>query len=1045
MKPLNLSRWAVENPSIVLFLMILIAVAGVYSYLVLGRAEDPSFTIKTMVVAAQWPGATAEEMELQVADKIEKKLQDLPLLERLDTRCMPGRMTISVNLYDYASANQIAESWYQVRKKINDIRNQLPSDLAGPFFDDEYGDVFSAIYALSGDGLQPRELKKLGEEARRRLLMVKGVDKVRLIGEQPEKVYVEFSHAKIATLGISPRNLFDSLAKQNAVNASGSIDTSADRVLMRVTGAIDGAEQIRSVPVEGGGRLVRLGDFADVHRGYEDPKTMTFRCNGKPALGVAISMSKGTNILNLGTDLSRVMSEFEKDLPLGVELTQVAFQPHVVEESVSEFLRAFFEALAIVLAVSFLSLGFRTGIVVALSVPLVLAICFVTMNIMGMNFDRITLGALIIALGLLVDDAIIAVEMMIVKMEEGMDRAKAATFAWDSTAFPMLTGTLITAAGFLPVGFARSSAGEYAGNIFWVVVIALISSWFVAVVFTPLLGYSILRIKPGAHGGSDSQHGHYHGPVYRLLRAIITFSVHYPWVILIVTSGLLAGGIWGFGKVEQQFFPQAARPELLVELRLPGNSSFQATEDAVRRLEKELLGDPNVAYFTAYTGAGPARFFLALDPDLPETGFAKFVVMTKGSEARERLRERLLGLFVEGVRFPEVRARVNRLDFGPPVGFPVQFRVVGPDPEQSLLIASRIREALRSHHAIIEPHFDWEGNNRVVRLEVDQDRARLLGLNPTEISNTLQTLLSGVLVSQLREGIETVDVVARAVPGERLSLDSIPDLNLINQSGRNIPLSQVARIRFDFESSMIRRRNREALVTVRADVLDGHQPPDVTYALLPKIREIREQLPPGYRIETGGSVEESEKANESLFGVFPTMILSMLVLLVFQLKSIAKTLLVVGIAPLAIIGVTVGLLMFHAPFGFVALLGVISLAGMDMRNSVILMDQIRADREAGMSEWEAVVESSVRRSRPVVLTAATAILAMIPLSHSVFWGPMAIAIMGGLSLATFLTLVNLPALYVVAFRVKPPVAQKPAGTPMPLLVPAGSAAVSSQV
>lgn len=1017
MKSFNLSQWAVANPSVVLFLMILMGAAGAWAYLVLGRAEDPSFTIKTMVVSAQWPGATAEEMELQVADKIEKKLQDLTQLDRLDTRCMQGSMTIMINLLENSSPFQVAESWYQVRKKIADIKSTLPSDLIGPFFDDEYGDVFSAIYSLTGDGLEPRELKRLAEEGRRRLLLVKGVDKVKLVGEQPEKVFVEFSHVKIATLGISPRNIFDSLAKQNAINASGKIDTPTDRVFMRVTGAFDAAQQIRSVPVEGGGRLIRLGDFAKVFRGYEDPKSMTLRYNGKPAIGIAVSMSKGTNVLNLGKALNQVMEEFKSDLPLGVELNTVAFQPHVVEESVTEFLRSFFEALAIVLVVSFLSLGFRTGIVVALSVPLVLAICFVIMNAMGMNFDRITLGALIIALGLLVDDAIIAVEMMIVKMEEGLDRTRAATFAWESTAFPMLTGTLITAAGFLPVGFAKSSAGEYAGNIFWVVMIALIASWFVAVIFTPYLGFKLL---PKNLGHKGSGHDHYNGPIYRLFRSLITFSVRFPFVVVGFTVVLLIAGIFGFTQVQQQFFPQASRPELLMDLRLPGGSSFEASKGAVKRMEKILADDKDVEFFTAYTGAGSTRFYLALNPDLPETSFAKFVIMTKGTESRERLRNKLLDIFASEVQFPDVRGRVSRLDFGPPVGFPVQFRVVGPDLEKSREIAEKIRDVIRNHPAIIDSQLDWEGKARVVRLDVDQDRARLLGLNPTEISNTLQTLLSGVTVSQLREGIETIDVVARAEANERLSLDGIPDLNLINLGGRNIPLSQVARVRYEFEEAMVRRRNREALVTVKADVIDGYQPPDVTNALLPKLRDIRSGLPAGYRIETGGAVEESQKANESLFEVFPVMFLVMLVLLVFQLKSITRTLLVVGIAPLAIIGVTAGLLLFHAPFGFVALLGVISLAGMDMRNSVILMDQIRSDLESGMPEWEAVIESSVRRARPVILTAATAILAMIPLSHSVFWGPMAIAIMGGLSLATFLTLVNLPALYVILFRVKAP-------------------------
>ncbi|QJX00939.1 efflux RND transporter permease subunit [Frigoriglobus tundricola] len=1015
MSTFNLSAWAVKHPALVLYLICAAAAAGLYAYLGMGRAEDPSFTIKTMVVSADWPGATSDEVQRQVADKIEEKLQETPYLDYLRTYTLPGRAVITVQLRNDTPPKAVPDIWYQVRKKVGDIKHTLPEGVIGPQLDDEYGDVYVAVYAFTGTDFTPAELKKLARAARQRLLRVKDVNKVILVGDRPEKVFVEFSHKKLATLGVTPQQVFDSLGRQNVVSPAGSVETPTDRVYVRVEGPFAAADKVKAVPVHAGGRVFRVGDIADVRRGYEDPPTFTVRHNGKSAVEVAVAMRPGGNVLKLGRDLETELEALRAELPAGASVEIVAFQPHVVEESVGEFIRSFVEALAIVLLVTFLSLGWRTGVVVALSVPLVLAFVLIVMNAAGMTLDRISLGALILALGLLVDDAIIAVEMMVVKMEEGYDRVAAATFAWTSSAFPMLTGTLVTVAGFLPIGFAKSAAGEYAGGIFWVVGIALIVSWVVAVVFTPYLGMKLLP----EHAGRG-HHDPYHTRMYRLLRSVITACVRHPLMVVGLTLTMFAAAVFGLGFVSKQFFPQSSRDELMVEFRLPGGSSFTATEAEVVKLEAILAGDPDIDHFTAYTGAGAPRFYLALNPDLPDPSFAKFVIQTRSPEARERLRARLLERFATDAAFALSRVRVVRLEFGPPVGFPVQFRVVGPDPETVRGIAHRVRDILRRNPDARDAQLEWDEPSKLVRLRVDQDRARALGLTPQDVSATLQTLLSGVPVSQYREGIELIDVMARAVPEERLKLDSVPDLTVVTPAGNAVPLSQVATVSYEQEEPIRWRRDRETVLTVRADVADGVQAPDVTARVLVDLKALKAELPPGYRIDTGGAVEESQKANEALFAVFPVMIAVMLTLLMAQVQGFKKLFLVFIISPLGLIGAVAFLLLFHAPFGFVALLGVIALAGMDMRNSVILIEQIEHEIAAGASAWDAVIESAVRRARPVVLTAATAILAMIPLTRSVFWGPMAVAIMGGLSVATFLTLGNLPALYVLLFRVKPP-------------------------
>jgi multidrug efflux pump len=1016
MKRLNLSEWAITHRPLVLFMILLLGAAGVFSYFNLGRAEDPNFTIKVMVVNVSWPGATASEMQAQVADKIEKKLQELPFLDRVESYSRPGVSFIRVILTDRTPPSRVKELWYQVRKKVGDIRGNLPSGINGPYFNDEYGDVYSALYMLTADGLTPAELKARAEDIRQRLLRVQDVNKVDIVGERPERVFIEFSHAKLATLGLTPQQIFDSVTRQNAVVAGGAVDTAADRINLRVTGAFNAADAIAGVPVQADGRVFRLGDIAQVKRGYEDPATFLVRTGGKPAIGLGVSMQDGANIVTLGENLKRAMRAVTSELPVGIEVTQIADQPQIVEHSVSEFLESFVEALAIVLVVSFISLGWRTGIVVALSVPLVLAIVFLVMYGSGMDLHRITLGALIIALGLLVDDAIIAIEMMVVKMEQGWDRARAATFAWTSTAFPMLTGTLVTAAGFLPVGFAKSSAGEYAGGIFWVVGLALIASWFVAVLFTPYLGLKLLPdfAKHGVHENPDAI---YDTRIYRALRRVIEFCLTWRKSVVVVTVLMFVASVGGFRFVQQQFFPTSTRTELFLEMRMPEGTAIGATDAVAKKAEAMIVGDPDVATYTSYVGQGAPRFWLGLNPVLPNPNFAQIVIVTKDLEGRERVKAKLEKAIAEG-ELPAARTRVDRFVFGPPVGFPVQFRVLGPDPMKVRAIAEDVRKVMVANPKIIDPHLDWTEQVKSIRLEVDQDRARALGLTPQDVSQTLQTLLSGVTISQYREGIENIDVVARAVDAERLDLSRLPTLTITTRNGVAVPLSQIARLNYEYEEPIIWRRNRDIVLTVRGDVVDGVQPPDVSNEVAPKLQSIKDALPYGYRIETGGSIEESAKANVALAAVFPVMAVVMLALLMIQLQSFSRLALVFVTAPLGLIGATGALLIANKPFGFVALLGLIALAGMIMRNTVILVDQIDHDIAEGHTRYQAIIDATVRRARPVVLTALAAILGMIPLARSIFWGPMAITIMGGLLVATALTLLVVPALYALWFRVK---------------------------
>jgi multidrug efflux pump subunit AcrB len=1014
MSRFNVSAWAVAHPALVLFLIVMLGTAGLFSYRSLGRGEDPSFTIKLVVVTAMWPGATAAEMQTQVADPIEKKMQELPFIDKVTTYSKSGFTAMQVAFKDNTPARDVPQLFYQLRKKLSDIKDDLPSGLIGPSVNDEWGDVDSILYMLTADGADYAQMKKVAEAFRQRLLKVKNVTKVNLYGTQDEKIFVEFSHAKLATLGITPDQLFQSLARQNAVVPAGVLETTAQRVPLRVTGALDGVKAVAETPVEANGRVFRVGDIATVTHGFADTPDFQVRQKSKQAIGIGIVMAKGANILELGPDVASATADFMSAVPQGFDLEQIADQPEVVDHAVNEFVHSFVEALAIVLFVSFLALGWRTGIVVALSVPLVLAIVFIVMNSMGLDLHRITLGALIIALGLLVDDAIIAVEMMVVKMEQGWDRVRAASFAWESTAFPMLTGTLVTAAGFLPIGFANSSVGEYAGGIFWVVAIALLASWIVAVVFTPYIGVKLLpnfkKLAPG-----HDPHEIYETRMYRALRRVIEWCVRRRVTVVVATAGIFVLSILAFGHVQQQFFPLSERPELFFQLRLPAGTAFGTTLESVKRAQAMLKNDNDIATYTAYVGRGSPRFWLGLNPQLPDEAFAEIVILSKDVEARERIKARLEKAVADGA-LSEARVRVDRFNFGPPVGFPVQFRVIGPDAKKVRDIAYQVREVMRADDKVIDPHLDWNEQAPYLKLAIDQDRVRAMGLTPQDIAQALSMLISGVPITTARDGIEKVAVVARAVPSERLDLAHIDDLSLYSRNGVAVPLSQIAHVEYGHEEPILWRINRDMSITVRADVVDGVQPPDATNAIWPKLQSIRDSLEPAYRLEIGGAIEESQKGNASIFVLFPLMIFVMLTLLMIQLQSISRLILVFLTAPLGIVGASLGLNVADKPFGFVALLGLIALMGMIMRNAVILVDQIESDVSHGSTRRDAIVEATVRRARPVVLTALAAILAMIPLSRSAFWGPMAITIMGGLFVATFLTLLFLPSLYALWYR-----------------------------
>lgn len=1016
----NLSAWALGNRQIVIFLMLLMAIVGALSYSKLGQSEDPPFTFKAMVIQTQWPGATAEEVSRQVTERIEKKLMETGEYERIVSFSRPGESNVTFMARDSMRSELIPDLWYQIRKKIGDIRHTLPPGVQGPFFNDEFGTTFGNIYALTGQGFDYAVLKDYADRIQLQLQRVKNVGKVELIGLQDEKIWIELSNVKLATLGVPLETVRQALEAQNTVMSAGFVETLSDRVQLRVTGNFETVKEIRDFPIRVAGSTFRIGDVAEVYRGFNDPPAPRMRFMGEPAIGLAVSMKAGGDILVLGDALQGEFARLQQELPAGMELRKVSDQPAAVKTSVGEFVQVLIEALVIVLLVSFFSLGVRTGLVVALSIPLVLAMTFASMHYLDIGLHKISLGALVLALGLMVDDAIIAVEMMAIKMEQGYDRLKAASYAWTSTAFPMLTGTLITAAGFLPIATAQSSTGEYTRSIFQVVTIALIASWIAAVVFVPLLGAKLLpdlaKRHAQKHGDSEQGHDPYSTPFYQRVRRVIRFCVQRRKSVIVLTLLLFIGAIGLFRIVPQQFFPASGRLELMVDLKLAEGSSLKATEAEVHRLEDMLKDHVGIANYVAYVGNGSPRFYLPLDQQLPATSFAQIVVLAESIEQREALR----GWLIERLRedFPSLRGRVSRLENGPPVGYPVQFRVTGEHIDVIRALARQVAAKVRENPYVANVHLDWQEPSKAVRLNVDQDRARALGVSTAELSGFLRRTFTGTTAGQFREGNELIEILLRGTEREREKLSMLPSLAIPTASGRSVPLSQVATLEYGFEEGVIWHRNRLPTVTVRADIYGDQQPASLIQQIEPSLVDIRKALPSGYLLEVGGTVEDSSRGQASVNAGMPLFVIVVVSLLMLQLKSFSRAAMVFLTAPLGLIGVALFLLLLGKPFGFVAMLGTIALSGMIMRNSVILVDQIEQDIGAGQDRFNAVIDATVRRFRPIVLTALASVLAMIPLSRSVFFGPMAVAIMGGLIVATALTLLFLPALYAAWFRVK---------------------------
>ncbi len=1036
----NLSEWALNHQTLVLYIMLMLTAAGLLAYSKLGQSEDPPFTFKLMLVRTSWPGASAVEVEQQITDKIEKKLQEVPHLDVTNSYSRPGESMIFIIIKDNTFSKEIPEIWYQVRKKIGDIRHTLPQQIESLTFNDEFSDVYGSMYALTGDGFDNFALKKQAEVIRSELLNTPDVAKVDFFGEQKQRIFIEISNAKLSTLGISTTALITILQTQNAVVKGGTFDSPKERIRIEVSGRYNTLDDLRQIRLRANNQDFRLGDVARVYRGYEDPPHDAVRYNGNQALLLGVSMREGGDVIKLGGALDEKILKIRQSLPIGLSFETVTSQPKIVAHSVNDFVKSLIEALVIVLGVSLLSLGWRTGIVVAISIPIVLAATFLLMNSMNIGLHKISLGALILALGLLVDDAIIAVEMMSSKMEQGMDRIKAASFAYTSTAMPMLTGTLVTVAGFLPIATAASSTGEYTRSIFQVSAIALIISWFAAVIFVPYLGYHLLpgythapkpsqiklwlKAKLGLVETEDATHHHdiYNSKFYSVFRQLVTTCVRYKKTVIVITLLMFVLSIVGFGKVQQQFFPDSTRLELMVDLRLTEGASYHATNDEVKKLENWLHAwnkqHQGIDNFVVYIGTGSPRYYLPLDIQLAHRGFAQFVILSKDLDQREALRSDLLKLFEND--FPSLRASVLRLENGPPVGFPVQFRVNGADIAKTREISHKIAVIMRGNLNLANVQLNWEEPSKVMKVSIDQSKARLLGVSSVDIANMLNGAMSELYITEFREANERIDLVARGAEIERTKLSRLPNLMINTQNGTSVPLSQIATISSKFEEGVIWRRNRVPSIIVRAHLRGSMQAPVVSAQIEEKLAEIKANLPLGISIETGGAVEESAKGGASVAKGFPLFLVVVLTLLMLQLQSFSRVFLVLLTAPLGLIGVTIALLLFDKPFGFVAMLGTIALSGMIMRNSVILVDQIDQDRASGLAPWQAIVESTIRRFRPIVLTAAAAILAMIPLTRSVFFGPMAVAIMGGLAVATLLTVLFLPALYAAWFRVKVP-------------------------
>lgn len=1006
----NLSEWALRHRSMIWYFMIVFLLAGAWSYVNLGREEDPNFTIKTMLVQAQWPGASAEETALQVTDRIEKKLEELDSLDFTRSVTRPGVTTVFVNLRDTTPARDVPRIWLEVRNMIQDIQPTFPEGVQGPFFNDRFGDVYGNIYAFQSDGLTRREMRDIVEDVRARVLTVDNVGRVEILGAQDEVIYLEFSTREIAALGIDQQEIINTLREQNAISPSGVIQAGPERVSVRVSGQFASQDSLRAVNLRINDRFFPLTDVATVTRGYEDPPSSLFRANGEEAIGLAIGMRPGANLLAFGEALEAEMERITGQLPVGVDIVRVADQPVVVDEAVSDFTRALFEAVAIVLAISFISLGLRAGLVVAISIPLTLAITFLAMAYLDISLQRVSLGALIIALGLLVDDAMIAVEMMVARLEVGDALQKAATYVYTSTAFPMLTGTLVTVAGFIPIGLNSSNAGEFTFTLFVVMAVALLVSWIVAVLFTPLLGVTILPRKLPDHKAQK-------GRFARVFHRVLLFAMRARWVTIALTFLAFGVSLYGLGHVQQQFFPSSDRPELIVDFDLPQNASIAETDRQIRQFEEQMLaGNPNVDHWSAYVGQGAPRFILSFDVETPDPSFGQVVVVTKGLDVRDTVRAELQDYLRR--TFPGTDAFVKLLDIGPPVGRPVQYRISGPDIQTVRGLSEKLATVMATNPNLDEIVYDWHEPARVVRVNVSQDMARRLGVSSADIAGALNSVVEGSAITQVRDDIYLVNVVARADAAERGSIDTLQNLQLPGSSGQSVPLAAIATIGYEMEQPVIWRRSREPTITLQAAVQGTIQPDTVVRQLTPAIDAFAAELPAGYAVATGGAVEESGKSQAPIIAVVPLMLFVMATVLMVQLQSFQRLFLVFSVAPLALIGVVAALLIANAPLGFVAILGVLALAGILIRNSVILIVQIEHAKEEGDSPWDAVVEATEHRMRPIMLTAAAASLALIPISREVFWGPMAYAMMGGIIVGTVLTLLFLPALYITWFRIR---------------------------
>ncbi len=1011
----NLSALAVRERSITLFLIVLVTIAGIYAFFGLGRAEDPPFTVKQMTVITVWPGATAQEIQDQVAEPLEKRLQELKWYDRTETYTRPGMAFITLSLQDKTPPAEVQEEFYQARKKLGDESQRLPAGVIGPMINDEFSDVTFALFALKAKGEPQRQLVRDAEGLRQQLLHVPGVKKVNIIGEQAERIYISFSHDRLATIGLSPQDIFNALNSQNALAAAGSIETRGAQIFIRLDGAFDELQKIRDTPFIAQGKTLKLSDVATVERGYEDPPTMLIRNQHEPALLLGIVMREGWNGLALGKALDAETAKINDSLPLGMSLTKVTDQSVNIRSSVDEFMIKFFVALLVVMVVCFVSMGWRVGVVVAAAVPLTLAVVFVVMEAAGINFDRVTLGSLILALGLLVDDAIIAIEMMVVKMEEGYDRIKASAFAWSHTAAPMLAGTLVTAIGFMPNGFAQSTAGEYTSNMFWIVGLALIASWFVAVVFTPYLGVKILPAIPKVEGGHAAI---YNTPRYNRFRQLLARVIARKWRVAGSVVAIFILAVLGMGLVKKQFFPTSDRPEVLVEVQMPYGTSIEQTSAAAAKIEAWLGQQPESKIVTAYIGQGSPRFYLAMAPELPDPSFAKIVILTDSETSREALKLRLRDAVANGLA-PEARVRVTQLVFGPYSPFPVAWRVSGPDVEQVHDIADRVKAVLQASPMMRTVNTDWGSRVPVLHFTLDQNRLQATGLTSSAVADQLQFLLSGVPVTSVREDIRSVEVIGRAAGDIRLDPAKIEGFTLVGNAGQRVPLSQIGKIEIGMEDPILRRRDRTPTITVRGDIANNLQPPDVSVAVMKQLQPIVDALPAGYRIDMAGSIEESGKATQAMIPLFPIMIALTLLIIILQVRSISAMVMVFLTAPLGLIGVVPVLLIFNQPFGINALVGLIALSGILMRNTLILIGQIDHNQKEGLEPFQAVVEATVQRARPVLLTAMAAVLAFIPLTHSVFWGTLAYTLIGGTLGGTIVTLVFLPAMYAIWFRIRP--------------------------